>query len=180
MIWGRHEPHVTSLLWHHKNHAHMLWCGRGRLSHIVLDSFTVHLTQPQRQAKPVVRAVQRDCQWHLKNGRNSHWSREPIIQWRRCVSQSIFRSANHKSMDQLQPVWGNVSYPTGSPTANKLGLCSSLVSKVRNQNRTKCIFHRIYDSLSKIHEFRRCSDNSCTCYDVCTIFASFGSHYFGW
>ena len=32
------------------------------------------------QRLPAVRAAQRDRHWGLKNGENSHWSREPIMQ----------------------------------------------------------------------------------------------------
>ena len=59
-----------------------------------LDSFTVPLHSPNDRHLPVVRAVQRD--WGLKNGGNSHWSREPIMQWGTRQSQSIFRPTNYK------------------------------------------------------------------------------------
>ena len=40
--------------------------------------------------------VQRDWQWGLKNGGNSHWSREPIKQWGARQCQSVFIPTNHK------------------------------------------------------------------------------------
>ena len=82
-----------------------------------VDSFTVPLHSPNSRHLPAVRTVQRDCHWGLKNGGNSHWSREPITQRGTRQSQSIFRPANHKSV---------VSYLTGSPIATRLGLCSRL------------------------------------------------------
>ena len=63
-----------------------------------LDSFTVPLHSPNGRQLPAVRAVQRDCHWGLKNGGNSHWSCEPIMQWGTRQSQSIFRLTNHKSV----------------------------------------------------------------------------------
>ena len=61
---------------------------------VLVDSFTVHLHSPN--SRPAVRAVQRDCHWGLKNGKNSHWSCKPIIQWGTRQSQYIFRLTNHK------------------------------------------------------------------------------------
>ena len=61
---------------------------------VLVDSFTVPLHSPN--SRPAVRAVQRDCHWGLKNGKNSHWSCEPIIQWGTRQSQYIFRLTNHK------------------------------------------------------------------------------------
>ena len=55
-------------------------------------------------------AVQRDCHWGLKNVGNSHWSREPIMQWGNRQSQSKFKPTNHKGW--CQPIGGqHVSYP---------------------------------------------------------------------
>ena len=73
-----------------------------------------------------VRAVQRDCLWGLKNWGNSHWSHEPIMQWRTRQSQSIFRSTNHK---RVMPAnnWSPRPIPTDSPIATKLGVCNSLM-----------------------------------------------------
>ena len=61
-----------------------------------IDSFTVPLHSPHGSHLPAVRAAQRDCHWGLKNGGNSHRSREPIMQWGTRQSQSIFRPASHK------------------------------------------------------------------------------------
>ena len=43
------------------------------------------------------RGVQKDCHWGLKNGGNSHWSREPIMQWGSFQSQYISRPTDYKS-----------------------------------------------------------------------------------
>ena len=94
--------------------------------YVILDSFTVPLHSPNNRHLPAVRAVQRDCHWSLKNGGNSHWSREPITQWGTRQSQSIFRPTNHKGW--CQRIEGHVSYPTGSPIATGFGLCSSPMS----------------------------------------------------
>ena len=77
-----------------------------------------HCTALNGRHFPVVRAVQGDCHGDFYGG-NSHWSREPTMQWRTWQSQSIFRPTNHKSA-------GHVSFPTDSPIATRLGLCSSL------------------------------------------------------
>ena len=61
-----------------------------------INSFTVPLHSPNGMQLPAVRAVQGDCHWGLKNSWNSHWSREPIMQWGTGQSQSIFRLTNHK------------------------------------------------------------------------------------
>ena len=49
------------------------------------------------------------------------------MQWGARQSQSKFRPTNHtKPLRWCQPIGGHVSYPTDSPTATRLGLCSSL------------------------------------------------------
>ena len=63
-----------------------------------VDSFTVPLHSPSGRQLPAVRAVQRDGHWGMKNSGNSHWSREPIMQWCTRQSQSIYRPTNHKRM----------------------------------------------------------------------------------
>ena len=88
----------------------------------MVHTFTVPLHSPNGRHLPAVRAVQSDCHWGLKNGRNSHWSRDPIIQRSTRQSQSIFRPTNHK---RVMP-GGHVSYPTDSPIASRLRLWSSL------------------------------------------------------
>ena len=88
-----------------------------------LDSFTVPLHSPNGRHLPAVRAVQRDCHWGMKNGGNSHWSYEPIMQWDTRQSQCMFRLITEA---WCQPVRGHVLYPTDSPIATRLGLCSSL------------------------------------------------------
>ena len=69
-----------------------------RLFRSFLDSFTVPCTAltagiclPLGLCKGIVTGV-----W--KNGGNSHWSREPIMQWGTRQSLFIFRPTNHKSM----------------------------------------------------------------------------------
>ena len=61
----------------------------------MLDSFTVSLHSPNGRQMPAVRAVQGDCQWPLKNSKNSHWSHQPIMHHVWGIPQSIFRSDNH-------------------------------------------------------------------------------------
>ena len=43
-----------------------------------VDSFTVSLHSPNARQMPAVRTVQGDYQWALKDGGNSHWSRQTI------------------------------------------------------------------------------------------------------
>ena len=49
------------------------------------------------------------------------WAHNPL--WPR-QSQCIFRPTNHKGW--YKPIGGQISYPTDSPNATRLGLCSSL------------------------------------------------------
>ena len=67
------------------------------LFNVSIDSFTISLHSPNGRQMPAIRAVQGDCQWPLKNGGNSHWSRshEPTMHCMWGVPQSIFGSANH-------------------------------------------------------------------------------------
>ena len=75
-----------------------------------VDSFTVPLHSPSGRNLPAVRAVQGDGHWGLKNGGNSYWSRELIMQWSARQSQCIFRK---KTITKAwcQPIGGYVSYP---------------------------------------------------------------------
>ena len=88
-----------------------------------LDSFTVPLHSPNGRHLPAVRTVQRDCHWGLKNDGNSHWSCESIMQWGNnpnlYLNQPITKA-------WCQPTGSHVSYPTDSPIATRLILCSSL------------------------------------------------------
>ena len=77
---------------------------------------------------PVVRGVQRDCHWGLKNGGNSYWSRESIMQWGTRQSQSLSRLTNHKRV--MPANWRPCLIPADSPIATRLGLCSSLAPLV--------------------------------------------------
>ena len=91
-----------------------------------LEYFAVSLHSPNGRYLPAMEAVQGDCQRPYKNGGNSHQSCEPIILcelWMR-QSQCIFRPTNHKGW--YKPIGGQISYPTDSPNATRLGLCSSL------------------------------------------------------
>ena len=83
--------------------------------------FHSSLAQPSRQAfclpfglcKGTVTGV-----W--KKGGNSHWSREPIMQWGIRQSQSIFRPTNHKSVmpdnwrPSLIPNWQSYCHQAGN------------------------------------------------------------------
>ena len=89
------------------------WRGLVRLFH-----------RPLAQHLPAVRVVQRDCNRNLKNGGNSHRSRESIMQWDTRRSQSIFRSTNHRRV--MPANWRPCLIPSDSPIATRLGLFSSL------------------------------------------------------
>ena len=60
--------------------------------------FLVPLHSPNDRHLPVVKAVQRDCQWRLKNVGSSHRSREPAMQWGTGQSQPIFRPTSEKTV----------------------------------------------------------------------------------
>ena len=62
-----------------------------------IDSFTVPLHSPT--SRPVVRAMQGDCQWGLKTGGNPHWSREPIMHLMWGIPWTIYRSANQSQQN---------------------------------------------------------------------------------
>ena len=98
----------------------------GLYNYFLLDYLTVHLHSPNRRHLPAIRVVQRYCHWGPQNGRNSHWSCEPIMQWGIRQSEPVFRPTNQKGW--LQPIGGRVLYPTDSPTATRLRLCSCLIS----------------------------------------------------
>ena len=72
---------------------------------ISIDSFTFPLHSPNARQMSAVRAVQGDCHWGLKNGGNSHRSRQPIMQWATRQSQSIFRPTNYKSVMTANKIW---------------------------------------------------------------------------
>ena len=71
-----------------------LWTANTHLVH----PFTVSLHSPNGRHLPVVRAVQGDCQWPLKNGGNPQQSREPRIHWTLRQLQSIFRPTNYNRL----------------------------------------------------------------------------------
>ena len=89
-----------------------------------LVSLIISLHSPNGGLLPAVRAVQRDCQWLLKNGENSYRSYEL-----RSIKTGAY--PNHISEQSTTPGWcqpveGHVSYPTVSPTPTRLGPCISL------------------------------------------------------
>ena len=96
---------------------------------LIASHFHSPLHSPDGSHLPAVRAVQSagqsDCHWGLKNGGNSHWSRDTIMQRGIRQSHSIFRPTNHKRVmpanrrSCLIPHWQ-------SYIAIRLGLCSSL------------------------------------------------------
>ena len=77
-----------------------------------IDSLTVPLHSPNSRQLPAITAVQKDCHWGLKNSGNSHWSREPIMQWGTRQSQSVLRSTNHKRV--MPANWRTCLIPTGA------------------------------------------------------------------
>ena len=97
-----------------------------------LDSFTVPLHSPM----PAFRAVQRDCHCGLKNGANSHWSYQPIMQWGTRQSQSIFRPTNHKrvmpanrSISQISQCIRQISHNTSFCNRN-VHICAHFCYKI--------------------------------------------------
>ena len=97
-----------------------------QLANLWIDCFTVSLHSPNGRLLPAVRAVQRDCQWYLKNGGNSNRSRQSSMPCNWCIPQHIFWSANHKRV--MLVIWKSQGpRPTVSPTATKRGLCNSLI-----------------------------------------------------
>ena len=69
-------------------------CEIGLLS--TLSQYPLH--SPNGRHLPAIRAVHRDCDRGLKNGGNSQWSSEPILQWGTRQSQSIIRPTNYKTV----------------------------------------------------------------------------------
>ena len=100
--------------------------------HLGVDSFRVPFHSPNGRHLPAVRAVQGDCHWGLKNGGNSHWSCEPIMQWGTRQSQSIIRPTNHKWVmpvnwrPRFVPHWRPRFVPHWQAYSRQLGLFSSL------------------------------------------------------
>ena len=72
---------------------------------------------------PTVRAVQRDCRWPLKKDGLLHRSRESTIHFNRGSSKLYLDQPFSDGWSQS--IIRHVSYPTDSPTATRLGLCSS-------------------------------------------------------
>ena len=102
-----------------------------------VDTFTVPLHSLNSRHLPAIRAVQRDCQWGLKNGWNSHRSRYPIMQWDTRQSQATFRLTNHTIL--MAASWGHVFYPTDCPIATRVQLCSSLTPFSYGIHRQRCL-----------------------------------------
>ena len=89
----------------------------------LIDCFTVSMHSPNGRQNPAVRAVQGDCQWPLKNVKNSQQSSEPKMH--------CDLPRNHcwcwlpPNLYSYQPILSCLS-PTASPTAIMLRLCNSL------------------------------------------------------
>ena len=90
-----------------------------------IDSFTVILHSPNGRHLPAVRAVQRDCHWGPKNGGNSYWLCQPIMQWGTRQFQSIFRPTNPKSI--MPAKWRPCLIPHWQPHCHQARTVSSLV-----------------------------------------------------
>ena len=93
---------------------------------VAIDSFTVSLHSPNGRHLPAIRAMQGDCQWPWKMVEipTGHVSPE-------FIATEAFPNLYldyPTTKGQHQPIGSHVPYPTDSPTATRLGLCSSLVS----------------------------------------------------
>ena len=90
-----------------------------------VDSFTVPLHNSNGRHLPAIRAVQRDHQWRLKNGGNSHGSLEPIISQNSVkVSPSLYLDQPIKEL--ATSANGRPRLIADSPNGTILGLCNSL------------------------------------------------------
>ena len=67
-------PHIIIRVYLMLSCFRLLWESMTRI-----DYFTVSLHSPNGRHLPAVKAAQGDCQWILKNGRNSHRSTEHIV-----------------------------------------------------------------------------------------------------
>ena len=93
-----------------------------------IDCFTVSLHSPNGRLTPAIRAVQGDCQWLLKNSGNSHQWCEPTMHWgRKAIPTHVQTSWTLKGW--CQPIGGHILYPLDNPDETRLGLCSSLLER---------------------------------------------------
>ena len=91
---------------------------------MLLDYLTVSLHSTSGMHLPAVRDVQGDCQCPLKNdGNYIPTGAQKALRFRHF--RTIFSPASHNGW--CQPIGGNVSHPTDSPTDTSLRLCNSLV-----------------------------------------------------
>ena len=118
----------------------------------------------------------------------------PRIQWSHGFSRSIFRPANHRTSNTSQ--LEDVSHPTDSPTATKLGLCSSLFDESGESHRgnhymccwnekasmeklvseTNCIYSRVFME-SKNQNIKLLNKRICLCFLARSINISFCSTF---
>ena len=95
---------------------------RHQIGRWLLDAFTVPMHSSNDRLMPVVKAVQWDSQWPLKNCGHFHRSRK----------HTVTGDNPNLYLDHLiakvwcQPIGGHVSFPPDSPNTTRLGLCSSL------------------------------------------------------
>ena len=90
-----------------------------------VDSLTVSLHNPIAAGNlPAVRAAHGNSQWPLIKDLKFPPVTRANNPLRQRQAQPIFRPTNHT--EWCQPIVGHVPYPTDSPTATRLGLCSSL------------------------------------------------------
>ena len=126
-----------------------------------LDSFTVSLHSSNGRHLPAIRAVQGDCLWPLKNGRNFHQSHNPIIHCNQSIPQPINQPI---AKEWRQTVEGHVTYTTDSFTSPRQGL--------RNSPSCPGSTHKCYNGLYRFTMY------CCECHDS-TVLATFhGSLFF--
>ena len=105
---------------------------------LILDSFTVPLHSPNGR-----HACRYCCAKGLSLGSEKRWEFPPVTRAHNEMGtrlyQFTFRPTNHKRVTPAS--WRPFLYPTESPIATKLGLCSSLfsVSKLDHSNRRKTL-----------------------------------------
>ena len=108
-----------------------------------VDSLTVSLHGPNGRHLPAVRAVQRDCEWPLKNCGSFYRSRQPTIHW----------DWGNPNLYLDQPItkgWDHVSYPTvdQSQCQPRLRLCISVMATGRESGHANQLSLVIHSSRS--------------------------------
>ena len=113
-----------------------------------LDSYTVSMNSPNVTAGnlPDVWAVQGDCQWALKNGRNSHWSCEHTMYFDSRQS----RPTNHK---KVMPANKQVSQMQSHKWLVAWSLPSPYMSQCWNIVNSNLRRNKIQRSLKWTHRF---------------------------